>query len=579
MNQTVNIDVRVDHKSINQLEDELSAVNQQLKNISTSDPKFDEYAMQAQALTKELDKANTAAEGFTSEKKFQAADGAIKVMAGSLSGVVGALGLIGVESEVFGEMEQKAASAIAVAMGVKDVSEGFNQVRQAVTGLIPKIASLNATMLLNPYVLIAAGIAAVGVAIYAMTQYTTEAEQEMEELNDEIERQRGLLDGTVESYLALEQLELKRAVKAKEDLQTLMASNAEKGIRFNKDKETLKLLDEEIQKRTANVAVYKESIQATKDYNKERIDEVVLLEREIALMGDDKVGKMKKQIELLKVQKEQTDDYAQQQRYLTQIKVLEQQIADQRAADDLKEREKTAEEKVAEFVKELELLDEIKAAREAMLNPDAGPEEPTFDSYDAALEDEEDTELEDTLEKNKKLVEAEKAKNQMIIASKQNLLSNVAAIAGAESKIGKAAFIAQQILNAKALIGEIQKTITFSTLAASRSTVAVAEGTAQTAKVGFPQNIPLLIGYAAQAAGIIGAIRGAVKGAKGSNAGVNVPQIPVNGPRGGQVDINPDQVQQLTASNEQSKRAYVVSGDVRSNQEAEAKIQNRRTLD
>lgn len=567
MNQTVNIDVRVDHKSINQLEDELSQVQAELKKISTTDPKFNEYAQQAQGLTRELDKANTAAEGFTSEKKFQAADGAIKVMAGSLSGVVGALGLIGVESEVFGEMEQKAASAIAVAMGIKDVSEGFNQVRQAVTGLIPKIASLNATMLLNPYVLIAAGIAAVGVAIYAMMQYTTPAEKEMEELNDEIERQRGLLDGTVESYLALETLELKRAVTEKASLERLIAENAEKGIRFNKDKETLKQLDEEIEKRTANLAIYKESIQATKDYNKERIDEVVLLEREIALMGDDKIGKMMKQIELLKLQKEQTDDYRSQQTILTQIKVLEQQIAVTRAAEAAAAKKKREEEnpKLATDpeginVKPEDTPEGIKMRRQTELN--------TFMDKTAA----------DNLKRKQMELEAEQYMDQKVIESKQNLLRNVAAIAGAQSKIGKAAFIAQQILNAKAMIDEIKNTITFSTLAASRSTVAVAEGTAQTAKVGFPQNIPLLIGYAAQAAGIIMAIKGAVKTAKGDSSQVRTPQIPMNGPRVS-TDINPDQVQQLTATNQQTVKAYVVQGDTRSAQEAEAKIQNRRTLD
>ena len=66
---------------------------------------------------------------------------------------------------------------------------------------------------------------------------------------------------------------------------------------------------------------------------------------------------------------------------------------------------------------------------------------------------------------------------------------------------------------------EAGKTISFSAQAAARSTVAIAEGTAQTAKVGFPQNIPLLIGYAAQAAGIISSIRSATKAAGASSGG------------------------------------------------------------
>jgi hypothetical protein len=105
------------------------------------------------------------------------------------------------------------------------------------------------------------------------------------------------------------------------------------------------------------------------------------------------------------------------------------------------------------------------------------------------------------------------------IAVKQKALDDIISIAGAESEVGRAALIAKQIINAKELIMEITKTITFSTQAAARSVVAVAEGTAQTAKIGFPQNIPMLIGYAAQAVGIIAAIMSAVKSAKSSGSG------------------------------------------------------------
>jgi len=43
-------------------------------------------------------------------------------------------------------------------------------------------------------------------------------------------------------------------------------------------------------------------------------------------------------------------------------------------------------------------------------------------------------------------------------------------------------------------------------LAVKRAFLAITQGTAETAKVGFPQNIPLLIGFAAQVAGLISAI-------------------------------------------------------------------------
>ena len=140
------------------------------------------------------------------------------------------------------------------------------------------------------------------------------------------------------------------------------------------------------------------------------------------------------------------------------------------------------------------------------------------------------------------------------ISVKQKALDDIISIVGAESEIGRAALIAKQILNAKEMIMEIKRTITFSTQAAARSVVAVAEGTAQTAKIGFPQNIPMLIGYAAQAVGIISAIMSAVKsanGAKSSSGDSGAPATPnmgrnygdggmINGPlhAGGGVMIN-----------------------------------------
>lgn len=84
---------------------------------------------------------------------------------------------------------------------------------------------------------------------------------------------------------------------------------------------------------------------------------------------------------------------------------------------------------------------------------------------------------------------------------------------GAETKAGRLALIARQVIAAQQLLSEAKNTIAFSKLKVAESQAAVAAGTAKTAAVGFPQNIPLLITYAAQAAGIISAIVSAVNGA------------------------------------------------------------------
>jgi hypothetical protein len=95
-------------------------------------------------------------------------------------------------------------------------------------------------------------------------------------------------------------------------------------------------------------------------------------------------------------------------------------------------------------------------------------------------------------------------------------LSILKSFAGKESAIGKAAFIAKQALRvqeslaiAKDLLGQLQAKVAVA--GADLST-----GAAKTASaVPFPANIPLLIGFAAQAATIYSSIKAAVNAAKG----------------------------------------------------------------
>jgi hypothetical protein len=125
------------------------------------------------------------------------------------------------------------------------------------------------------------------------------------------------------------------------------------------------------------------------------------------------------------------------------------------------------------------------------------------------------------LEDQTKYTQGEILLEQKRVAAKLSTLDNIIALAGAESAVGRAALVAKQILLAKELVMEAKKTITFATLKASEATVATATGAAKTAAVGFPQNIPLLIAYAVQAAGIISAIVSAVRGAKSAAGAIS----------------------------------------------------------
>ena len=159
--QTVNIDVQVKTQTLGQLEDTLAEINEELKQVDRNSQAFTDLTKQAQMAEKELAKVNDQIAGFTAEDKFEAADGAIKLFTGALQGAVGALGMFGVESEVFAEFEKKAASAIALGMGLKDLSEGYGKLAKSFKKATGAQLGFNAATLLNPYVMAGAAIVAV----------------------------------------------------------------------------------------------------------------------------------------------------------------------------------------------------------------------------------------------------------------------------------------------------------------------------------------------------------------------------------------------------------------------------------
>ena len=189
------------------------------------------------------------------------------------------------------------------------------------------------------------------------------------------------------------------------------------------------------------------------------------------------------------------------------------------------------------------------------------------------------------LDDDKKIADAEIALEQQKTAAKQKALDDAISLAGAETGVGKALLIVKQGLALKEMIMEAKKTLTFSKLAVAKSTVATAEGTAQTAKVGFPQNIPLLIGYAAQAAGIIGAIKSATSSASsvastfggGGGAGTATTPQPPSFNIVGATETS-QLAEAVGGQSQQPVQAYVVANDVTTAQSLENNIVEGATL-
>jgi len=277
----------------------------------------------------------------------------------------------------------------------------------------------------------------------------------------------------------------------------------------------------------------------------------------------------------------------------------DKELKDAQELEDLKNRIREAsankedERRALELQKIKEenqkLIDEAKAKGllteelQTSLNERLAAKQAEFDEIDRQRREEKNAKQ---LEETKKIADAEIALEQQKTAAKQKALDDAISLAGAETGVGKALLIAKQALALKEMIMEAKKTLVFGKLAVAKSVVAGAEGTAQTAKVGFPQNIPLLIGYAAQLAGIIGAVKSATSSANsvastigGGGAGGGGGAQP-QAPRFNIVGAT-ETSQLATAIGEQEQQpvqAYVVANDVTTAQSLNNNIVEGATL-
>jgi hypothetical protein len=159
--------------------------------------------------------------------------------------------------------------------------------------------------------------------------------------------------------------------------------------------------------------------------------------------------------------------------------------------------------------------------------------------------------------------------------------------AGAETKVGKALFLAKQAIRIQEQIEQAKATLQELGLIAAKSVADTASGAASTAKIGFPQNIPLLIAFAGQAAGIISSIKSAVGAAKGqasamgasggSGGSISAPSIPMIAAQAPDFNVvgasgTNQLAQAINGQDKQPIKAYVVSNDVTNAQSLERNI-------
>tara|TARA_R110000764_G_scaffold9442_2_gene30387 strand:+ start:13288 stop:15072 length:1785 start_codon:yes stop_codon:yes gene_type:complete len=177
------------------------------------------------------------------------------------------------------------------------------------------------------------------------------------------------------------------------------------------------------------------------------------------------------------------------------------------------------------------------------------------------------------------------------VAMQNKVLDDLMIIGGAETKFGKAMLIAKQLLAAKEMILSIKSTIAEAKAAALKANaknaaagVDIAAGSAKAVSAfAPPANIPIIIGYAAQAVGIVSSIRNAMKAMKSATKGVGPTSPDIRVPLAPTVSVPPDfnvvgasETSQLAGAIgndvQQPIQAFVVSNDVTSSQELDRNI-------
>ena len=632
----INVNAGASSRTIQQIEQELNELNNEIKEVGVGSTAFTKAAGNIQKLEKELQKANTAVEGFTIDKKLMAADGAIKLTTGAVASLVGGLGLLGIQSENFDKLTAQATSAIAFGMGLKDLSEGYNQIvkSEAAAAIGAKLFG-NATRT----AIAATGIGLLIVALGTIIAYWDEISAAVggvsEEMGDSLDSQKEMVELSEQQFDAISATEntLRLSGKTEREIRDLKITQTDETI---KALEAQLITQEEVKKAQVaaserNQAILQgiirfvsfpltlllgtvDAITAALSYipgigdigtNLEEgfsggIASLVFDPEEVEEEGNKAIEDITKKLTQLKnrrdgfkLKEKEEDKKDRDAKTAADDKTDADEIAKAQALADLKSQIRDAEantiaEQRAKELEDLQLhydnlilladennivTDELRASRdEAILALNQ-----SFADEDLAIK--------------KSKADEEAALVQAGLDIKKQSLDTLAQLFGQETALGKAALIAKQaillqelFINVKSTLSNAKKTVVDANLKAAGATADTASGLAKTsAAVPFPANIPLIIGYVAQAIGIISAVKSAVGAAKGvaSTVGaggggtppITAPSAPSVSPANIGLGVSPETQVQNNAI-----QTYVVSGDITSSQEAEAKLNARRQI-
>ena len=572
--QTIDYNINVNAggslRTIQDIENELNELNQEIKEVGVGSAAFDKAAGNIQNLERELAGAQQTVEGFTLDKKLETADGAIKVVAGSVAGLTGAVGLLGIESEEFDKLTAQATNAIAFGMGIKDVSEGVGKLAKNLKlGTVAQKAynvvqmAFNAIMSLNP-------VAIVILSITTLIGLVVALKDKFEAVNKVFEFFKGLVTAVGEALGLTETAEEEAARKAKErNEQRIKDIDNELKVRQAAGEETVEL---EREKQRLLTSLTEEGSQERMDAEADAaaFEAKLIKEKEDA---EEAAAERRREKRRAQREKDKADADAAAQ------KVIDDALAEEKRKTDAltafrenfkKEQEDAAVENEVERL-ELELVRREKELEELNLEESEKAALKLFYAEKIAEAQKEiDTQAEadaEALAKKEEAIDKKKLADKELI-EKQKLMvvgdtfGAIAGILGEASTAGKAFATGQALINT--YLGVTEVLGTESVLPEPFATIQRIASIATVLATGFKTIKSINAVQPMQASG------GSPSLSVSAGASAAVP--PTASPNF-DLGVSPE-----TTVGNNAVQAYVVSGDITSSQEAEAKLSTRRAI-
>lgn len=443
--------------------------------------------------------------------------------------MVGGFGLLGIESDKLAFLEGKAADAIAFSMGLKDLSEGFGKLAKstAVASAAQKVyngiqIAFNAIMSLNPLGILIISLTAVAGLVIAFK------DQILNLIKTALGPFQGIIDRIVGAFTSLGEA-IGLVETAEEKLAKQMKANREK--------------------------------------------QITDLERQIELekaRGND-VSKLEEDLHKLKLLNADTQDAKAELLHQEELRRIREKVAaDEEAKKTQEQKDKEALEKRKAEIAEMELTAK---ALESSLKTVGVSTMGVKSANDQLAESVKGVNVEMTDEH--KAMKTREAQQNFQIQQEEDVrrglgetamaLGNLGAVLDKESAASKALAIGSAIINTYLGVTEVLKQK--STLPSPFDVITKVANVATILATGFKA---------------VNAIKSTPsKSSGGGRANISAPAtrrgsgVPQSSEGG---NINPLDVAEAQIQNQPPVKAYVLSGESRSAQEADAKIKNKRSL-